>query len=137
MFGGGKSGKIYVWALGSGVLLNVFEAHFREVTCLSVTSDGACLVSGGDDGVVHAWMVSALVDSSVAARKPVALHTWTGHGLKISALHCALGPFGETVVLSASLDATVKMWRLGDGALVADVAFPGAVTCLALDIFEE
>jgi pre-rRNA-processing protein IPI3 len=136
LFGGGKSGKIYVWALGSGVLLNVFDGHFREVACLAVTTDGACLVSGGDDGVVHAWMVSALVDSS-ANSKPVALHSWTGHGLKISCLFCAVGPLGETVVLSASLDCTVKMWRMGDGALVSDVAFPGAVTSLAMDAFEE
>jgi WD40 repeat protein len=136
LFGGGASGKLYAWALGSGALVAVVEAHYRDVTCLAITSDGACLVSGGEDGVVHAWMVSALVDSA-SSRRPQALHTWTAHGLKITGLHCGVGACGETVVLSSSLDCTVKVWRLGSGALVADVLFPRAITSVVMDALEQ
>ncbi len=136
LFGGGASGKLHVWATGSGVLLRVVEAHYREVTCLAVTGDGACVITGGDDGVVHAWLVSTLVDTA-APRKPQAQHTWTAHGLRITGLHCAIGGFGETVVLSSSLDCTVKMWRVSTGALVADVVFPRAICAVAMDSMEQ
>jgi WD40 repeat protein len=44
LFGGGKSGRLYVWALGSGALVNSVAAHYREITSLAVTGDGACVI---------------------------------------------------------------------------------------------
>lgn len=69
---GGRSGKLYVWEvsrlgaspaarphlraqLSSGELLNVLDAHYKAITCLQFSSDGALLYSGGDDAVLHAW----------------------------------------------------------------------------------
>ncbi len=44
LFAGGKSGRLYVWAVGSGALINSVAAHYREVTALAVTGDGACVI---------------------------------------------------------------------------------------------
>ena len=137
LFGGGASGKLYVWALASGALLRVCDGHYRAVSALAVTSDGACLISGGEDGILNAWLVSSLVDVRAESSSPSAQYTWTGHGLRITGIHCGLGPYGETVVLSSSLDCTVKMWKLSSGDLVSDVLFPRAITSLAMDAFEE
>ena len=134
LFGGGKSGKIYVWALGSGALLTVFEAHYREVTTLTTSSDGACLVSGGDDGIVHCWWLSSIVDTSSS---PVPCNTFTNHGLRITCVRCCLGPYGQTMVLSASLDCTVKIFSLSKGELVSDVVFPKAITSVTMDAMEK
>lgn len=136
LFGGGASGKLYVWALGSGALVNTVVAHYRQITALAVTKDGACVVTGGDDGIIHVWMVSSLVDVKTQGA-PTAVHTWTSHGLRISSLYCALGPYGETVVISGSLDSTVKVWKLPQGQLVADIVYPSNITSVALDAFEQ
>ncbi len=82
------------------------------------------------------WLISSLVDLKSQA-SPSAQHTWTSHGLRVTGLLCGLGSYGETVVVSSSLDSTVKLWKLPHGALVADVVYSSSITCVALDAFER
>lgn len=132
LFGGAKSGKVYVWALGTGVLLSIFSAHYREVSAMAVSSCGALLATGGDDGVVHVWNVSRLLDRSFASSSSsqTALHTHTAHGLRVTSLHFFVGPAGSSLLLSSSLDSTVKIWR--DSRLACDMVFPHPITATAV-----
>lgn len=59
---GTATGKLMLWEVGSGKLLAVLEkAHYRGVSALRFTDDGAFLLSGGDDAMVHVWRLSSLL----------------------------------------------------------------------------
>ena len=42
----------------SGILYNSWDAHYRQVTVLRFTADGAAIVSGSEDSSVSVWPVS-------------------------------------------------------------------------------
>ncbi|KAJ6248128.1 wd repeat-containing protein [Anaeramoeba flamelloides] len=61
LFVGDTEGKIYIWHVPTGRLLNFFSAHFREITCLKLTNDECHLISAGKDSVVSCWKISEIL----------------------------------------------------------------------------
>lgn len=61
---GGKSGRVYAWEAASGSLLRAWDAHFKAVTCLALSSDGGVLVTGSEDTLVKAWVMGEVVASA-------------------------------------------------------------------------
>ncbi|XP_065018879.1 protein ROOT INITIATION DEFECTIVE 3-like [Musa acuminata AAA Group] len=53
VMGGGPSGIIYQWEVASGKLLTWWHAHYRSVTCLTLSKDESLLISGSEDGSVR------------------------------------------------------------------------------------
>ncbi|KAJ2726830.1 Pre-rRNA-processing protein ipi3 [Coemansia sp. Benny D115] len=108
---GAQSGRILVWATGSGRMLRSWDAHYGAVTALAWS--GGALVSGGEDGAVHVWsLAEALMQGSEAPPVPVA--SMAEHTMAVTALWVSrmpvLGGLGR--VYSASRDHTVKQWRI-------------------------
>ena len=100
------------------------------------------LLSGGEDTLVHVWPLAELLDPlqladphSPAFARPTPLHAWSDHTLPVTALAAGAGE-AAAVVASGSADRTVKLRRLGDGALLRAVALPAAVNDLVLDAGE-
>ncbi|KAJ1538649.1 Pre-rRNA-processing protein ipi3, partial [Cladochytrium tenue] len=56
MIGGGESGRIYVWELGTGGLLRSADAHFKPVTAVSFAMDDSAFVTCSDDASAHVWL---------------------------------------------------------------------------------
>jgi len=74
--GGTSQGRIYLWEVrfilfflgllhlhlrpqvSSGILFNVWDAHYRKVNVLRFTPDGAALISGSDDSSLSVWSVA-------------------------------------------------------------------------------
>ena len=54
---GSESGKIITLDAITGSQTAVLSGHTSEVTCLTFSSDGTSLVSGGDDCTVKLWDV--------------------------------------------------------------------------------
>lgn len=55
--------------------------YLQAVSCLAFLDTGAVLVSGGDDGLVHVWLLGELLDGSsngaaAAHGRVQAMHTW-------------------------------------------------------------
>jgi WD40 repeat protein len=59
---GSASGKLYVWDVGTGDLLRVWQGHYKAVTAVSLSPCGLYLASGGQDCAVHVWDVCAACD---------------------------------------------------------------------------
>ncbi|GFH21551.1 uncharacterized protein HaLaN_18880 [Haematococcus lacustris] len=141
--GGGASGTVYMWETASGRLLRSWPAHYKAVTCLAFTCSASLLVSGSEDTLVSSWLLHDLLDASQdlgspADSRPLPLHSWSSHSLPVTAL--ALGAAGHEaagLVASASLDRSVKLHRLSDGALLATVALPVAATAVVVDAGEH
>ena len=131
--GGGASGRLYVWELGTGELLRVLGGHYKQVSSLAFSSDGAYLISGGQDAMVHVWSMATLVDEELRSSTTCeAVHTWTGHSLPVTGVFCGEGGINGRVATS-SLDHTCKIWSLASGKLLHSVSFPAAINAVLMD----
>lgn len=145
---GAKSGRVLVWATGTGQLLRGWDAHYGPVTALA-SQDGV-LVTGGEDAVVHVWMLSQVLDqskiSSSAMVTPIA--SLTEHTMPITAIHLTQADIlsGRGRVYTGSCDHTCKQWKIQvqmleekDGCLkgmvdlLATFLYPGKVNNISVD----
>ncbi|MER5539884.1 WD40 repeat domain-containing serine/threonine protein kinase [Streptomyces mirabilis] len=55
IFAGADSGKITVWDVGNGELLQTLEGHQQSVTDIRITPDGRYALSGDRDGTLRLW----------------------------------------------------------------------------------
>lgn len=144
---GGNSGTIYVWDTASGALLRSWPAHYKAVSCLVFSDTGGVLVSCGDDTLVCAWLLAEVLDlqrdnpaAAAAAAMTTArvepLHTWSDHTLPVTCLHLGMGE-GSAVLVTASLDRSVKLWALATGQLLRSLTLPAGVTSVTLDAGEH
>lgn len=115
----------------SGELLSVVDAHFKAISALTMSDDGAYVASAGDDASIHVWLTStcealprsscppvphpppgrphSLVDEGIgdaSARKPQ--RSWTENSLAVTDLAFgAGGAFGR--LFASSLDRTLHV----------------------------
>jgi WD40 repeat protein len=103
-------GDIRLYDLASGKLLALLKGHISTVVSLAFSPDSKRLVSGS-------WLgdLSAII-WDVEGRKQ--LHRLQGHTAEIYGV--AFTPDGQRVVTS-SLDTTLRLWRVADGGLIAEL----------------
>ena len=137
-FGGGGSGKLYLWEVPTGRLLVVWNGHFKPVTAVAAALSGGYLISTGEDAAILAWDLAmlllptpALVMGSSPAPSP--WRTWTEHMLPASVL-CIGGCGQHDLLASASTDQTVRLWRLADArrGCAGTMTLPSAITTLCI-----
>ena len=135
---GGQSGAAYLWETATGRLVRQWAAHFKAIGALAFRADGSVLVTGGDDTVVHAWAVATLLDPAFSAAAPMPLHAWSEHALPVTAVCCGGcgGGGGGGLVASVGADRTARLWTLAGGFLLRTIAFPAALTAVAIDACE-
>jgi pre-rRNA-processing protein IPI3 len=132
---GAGSGKLYLWEVASGKLLYSWDGHFRPVTALAGTCADGFLLSAGEDAIINVWSFARLLRAAeTAAPAPRPFRTWTAHTLSVTALAVAEAGHASLVV-SASLDQTVRVWRLAEGVkeAVHSADLGAALTCVAAD----
>ncbi|EJD43766.1 WD40 repeat-like protein [Auricularia subglabra TFB-10046 SS5] len=138
--GGTQTGRIYLWeasSVASGLLLNTFDAHYRQVTVLRFSPDGAALFTGSEDSGIAVWSLSRLLDNTTQNDPPAPYATFADHTLAISDLICGVGAFPAYRLFSSSLDGSVKMWDVSSRELLGTFAFPTPVAHLAVDPAER
>jgi hypothetical protein len=113
-------------------------AALQAVSALAFDDIGAILVSGGGDTLVNAWLLAEVLDVSGSGGAPGApvqlagaaplrpLHSWSDHTLPVTALAVGAGGAGA-IVVSASLDRSVKVRALAQGGLLLSAAFPASI----------
>lgn len=134
---GGCSGKVYIWSMATGTLLNCFQAHYKKVSTICFTSDDSFLLTGGDDSTVNAWLFdSHLLIPATSYSKPVSPWVeWAEHTLPVTALFAGTGLAGR--VVSCSLDRTCKMYDIPSKSMLFSFVFPSFVTSVVLDPAES
>lgn len=130
--GGGKSGHLYVWKALEGLLLNSFPAHYQAVTAMEWCH--GYLITGGADGMVHAYHLRQLVASGAGrggggAAQHRMMRTWSQHLVPVTAL-TSLTP-GRFA--SGSQDGTVLMLEMCSGAVLATFLLDSGVTSMTYD----
>ena len=136
--GTGK-GKVSLWEIASGRLMcSIESAHYRRISALRFTDDGAQLISASHDATVRVWRVSELFER-LHASVPGAMvpwHTWSDHTLPVTDIHCGFGGLTARVV-TGSRDCSCKVWDLTSGELLRTFAFPSDVCAATMDPVEE
>ncbi|KAG0301506.1 hypothetical protein BGZ98_008287 [Dissophora globulifera] len=98
-FGASKLGQLLVWEWQSESYVLKQQGHFYDMNCLSYSSDGQSVVTGGDDGKVKVW-------NTISG---FCFVTFSDHTSRVTATEFAKN--GQ-VVFSASLDGTVRAYDL-------------------------
>ena len=144
--GGSFDGRIFLWQIATGDLLASFDAHYRSVTVLKWTSDGAGLVTGSEDARILVWSLAGLLaphdqtSSSITSSEhnPTPYCTLADHNLAITDVHISGGRFPHQVtILSSSADASVKLWDLRTRSLLSTFVFEQPIHRVVLDCTER
>ncbi|KAJ2849272.1 Pre-rRNA-processing protein ipi3 [Coemansia brasiliensis] len=144
---GAKSGRIMIWATGSGRMLGTWDAHYGAVTALD--SSDSVLVSGGEDAAVHVWILSQVLDQLAHGDKAVSpIVSINEHTMPISAIHISQAGIlaGHGRIYTAARDQTCKQWCIrtghdgeqfvGRAELLATFLYSTAVNDIAVDAGE-
>lgn len=144
--GGSFDGRIFLWQIATGDLLASFDAHYRSITVIKWTPDGASLVTGSEDSRILVWSLAGLLaphdqtSSSITSSEhnPTPYCSLADHNLAITDLHISGGRFPhQTTILSSSADASVKLWDLRTRSLLSTFIFEQPIHRVALDCTER
>ncbi|KAF8518999.1 WD40 repeat-like protein [Hysterangium stoloniferum] len=133
--GGTANGRLYLWE--ARILFSSFEPHYRRVSVLRFTQDGAALVSASDDSNVSVWSMSRLLDEDLQNEIPPPYCSFTEHTLPITDISCGFGPFPSCRIFTSSLDHSVKVWDLSTRTLLTSILFPQSIILLSVDPSER
>lgn len=143
--GGSASGKLYLWEIGTGELLRIWQAHYKPVTAMTWSSCGTLLATSGADGIIHVWDVLSLLDAATIGdlqAVPIPHITWSGHTLPITQLHFSnTGSASSSGVasrlISSSLDRTVRWWDIASKQCVLNISMPAGVSTFVADSLDK
>ncbi|OWB79584.1 hypothetical protein B5S32_g3812 [[Candida] boidinii] len=140
LIGGGKSGRIYVWNLNSGLLLNVQEAHYQSVSCIKYSDN--FLISSGFDSRIVVWKILDLInlqsfrdnDSNGGGINNVKPYTiFSDHKLPVTDLFVSKGLVTDIKLYSTSQDSTVRCYNLYSKQLLTTFVCPYPVSSITCD----
>ncbi|CCF54037.1 hypothetical protein NDA11_006354 [Ustilago hordei] len=144
--GGSFDGRIFLWQIATGDLLASFDAHYRSITVIKWTQDGAGLVTGSEDSRILVWSLAGLLaphdqtSSSITSSEhnPTPYCSLADHNLGITDLHVSGGRFPHQItILSSSADASVKLWDLRTRSLLSTFIFQQSIHRVHLDCTER
>ncbi|KAI7853291.1 WD40-repeat-containing domain protein [Circinella umbellata] len=140
--GGTASGRVFLWQVSTGLLLKVYEAHFRRITKLAFSGDDATLLTASEDATVHVWLVGRLLehaggnqddDGTSGSSRPAPLFSWSDHTLPVTDMYIGSGTMATARVYTSSMDNTVKAWDLATGELLTTFLFSKPVSSVIAD----
>lgn len=137
---GGVSGQAYLWCARSGDMLAQWRAHYKPVTAVQWTGCGGHAITGGEDGLVHAWALPMLADRTLRpagpsgeVSNPEPVHTWPQHSGAVTALLCVGAASAHAPIISVGLDRTVLVLDVPTGTVLARFTAPAPITCACVD----
>lgn len=127
--------NIYVWQLCTGKMLAMLSKHYQQVNCIKFTDDGSHFVSGGEDGQVMIWSLSAAVGDRYRVSNVEPLHSFSDHALPVTDLWIGCGGLAA-ILVTASKDRTCKLYDMASGTMLMSLVFQEIVTAITLDRIE-
>lgn len=127
--------NIYVWQVATGRMLTMLTKHYQTINCIKFTDDGSHFVSGGHDGQVIVWSLSAAVGNSFDTEAVEPLHSFSDHALPVTDLWIGSGGM-RALLVTVSMDRTCKVYDVGSGSMLVSLVFQEPLTAVALDRVE-
>eukprot|EP01063_Lacrimia_lanifica_P012868 TRINITY_DN19561_c0_g1_i1.p1 TRINITY_DN19561_c0_g1~~TRINITY_DN19561_c0_g1_i1.p1 ORF type:complete len:516 (+),score=180.28 TRINITY_DN19561_c0_g1_i1:79-1548(+) len=131
--GGGVSGKLYLWRVSDGLLLGIWDAHYKAVTAVHFTADGGFVVSASEDATCKSWNLGQVLDAHRPLNSEVRpTHSYSGHTLGITGM--ALSRLHQTWVVTVSKDRTLRVHDFVSGRDVHCCILPSLPKCVAANL---
>ncbi|CAI4783331.1 CBM_collapsed_G0048330.mRNA.1.CDS.1 [Saccharomyces cerevisiae] len=116
LLGSTESGKLYIWELNSGILLNVKPmAHYQSITKIKSILNGKYIITSGNDSRVIIWQTVDLVSASNDDPKPLCIlhdHTLPVTDFQVSSSQGKFLSCTDTKLFTVSQDATIRCYDL-------------------------
>ena len=130
---GNETGKLYGWDIKSGeMIFTVMDAHYQRVVVTRFSVDGLYLVSGSADGTVKVWRWARLLNGQEATPEI----SFADHTKAVTDVHVGFGVDRNFRLLTSSLDATVLLYDMIDGQLMAKFEFPSPINTVTMTSVE-
>ena len=134
LFSGSKDKSLRLWNVADGQQAAALETP-QEVTAIALNLDGSRIFSGhAGDHFIRGWAVPFEAPKPAEGDKPAEpvkpIVEMKGHGAPVSALSLLL-PAG-TQLVSASADATWRVWEIANGNAVRNQNHGAPVTGLSV-----
>ncbi|ODV96722.1 hypothetical protein PACTADRAFT_32219 [Pachysolen tannophilus NRRL Y-2460] len=147
--GGSKSGKVYIWELSSGYLLQVKAIHYQAVSCINFTDNCDFLISGGLDSRIAIYKTFDLIniisnsisnggsnnDEEEKSIKPYAI--FTDHTLPVTDIVLTKGLTNDIKIYSISKDCTIRCYHLITKKILTTFVATSPVESITLDSSER
>ncbi len=106
-------------SVATSAFLRALDCETQPQQALAISTDGARVFSGGNDGKVRQWILN-----EGREERAIAAHTAPVTDLSFA-------PNGQYFA-SSSDDKTVKVWNIGSGELQAELPHPGKVLSVSI-----
>jgi len=124
-----------LWDAASGRELKTLSGHSQAIVGLDYSSDGRILATGSDDSTIRFWRASdgaslRIIDNGLHVDKVA----FSPDGRWLATGGHARGPIGtlwHQIAGGGGDGPSVRLWRVADGALVAELPHPDDVIYVA------
>lgn len=127
--------NIYIWQIATGKMLTMLTKHYQLINCIKFADDGSHFVSGGQDGQVIVWSLSAAIGNPYQTESIEQLHSFSDHALPVTDLWVGTGGM-RALLVSVSMDRTCKIYDIGSGSMLLSLVFQEMLTAVTLDRVE-
>lgn len=105
---------VKLWHIPSGRLLDTLGQPEGEMRCVRFSSDGNSLVAGSGDRRIRLWKILSVQQPSIS---PLLISNFAHDDDVI-----ALMPAGPDLLISASIDRSIKLWSFSDLRALGELA---------------
>lgn len=127
--------NLYVWQIATGRMLTMLTKHYQPINCIKFTDDGSHFISGGQDGQVIVWSLSAVVGNPYQTEAVEQLYAFSDHALPVTDMWIGTGGMRGFLV-TVSMDRTCKLYDLVSGTMLLSLVFQEMLTAVTLDRVE-
>lgn len=127
--------NIYIYQIATGRMLNMLTKHYQTVNRIKFTDDGSHFISGGQDGQVIVWSLSAAIGNPYQTEAVEPLHSFSDHALPVADIWVGSGGM-RAILVTVSMDRTCKIYDLASGNMLLSLVFQEMLTAVALDRVE-
>ncbi|XP_022137408.1 protein ROOT INITIATION DEFECTIVE 3-like isoform X2 [Momordica charantia] len=133
--GGALSGNIHLWEVGSGKLLKLWSGHRKPIKCILFSWDDSFLITGSADGMICVWSMICLLDVEHERSSQPILYCLMEHKSSLTGLLAM--SVCTSIIISSSLDGSLKFWDLISGMIMGSQAHTEGITAIVLHPTEQ
>jgi pre-rRNA-processing protein IPI3 len=137
---GSEGGRLILWEVTTGRVINSSASHLQAVSCLCLTPKNEYIISGSADTNIHVWSLLKLLSftqqtdsygNETPSNAPESC--FSGHRSAITAVACGHSSITTNFAVSASDDGTCYVWHVETNQTLRTLLLPSPCVSIALD----